>query len=254
MIWATLTVAEGKRLIAKGIMEQPQVKSAIANAAVVISRGSTNHYILEEFYGRSIENGLFQTGRILPKGRSARKINTKSAMKEQVFQNGELREMSDFSSDLKTLPAGSVIFKGGNLLNHDAGQVAVLASHPTKGTIGMINEVLSSKIKLIVPIGLEKNSSADLTFMGKHFPDKVGSVPGFHLMNGEPFTEIEAIECIADVQVYQFAAGGLDGAEGSVSLLVRGSKEEVEKAEKFISSVYGEPAFYSIANRISSRR
>jgi len=39
------------------------------------------------------------------------------------------------------------------------------------------------------------------------------------------------------------AAGGVSGAEGGVWLLVTGSKEEMQKAEKIIGSVSREPPY-----------
>ncbi len=242
-VWVSLTVAEGKRLIAKGITEYAPVREAMDNAAVIITRGSTNHYILEEMLGQQIENGSFQTGKITPYGKETHKVYT--VKKEYLYQNGKMSEIDDLQAALNALPKGSVVFKGGNILNHNQGQAAVLIGHPTGGTIGMIDKVLSDKVKLIVPIGLEKNSSVDMAFMAANFHTKQASEPAVHLLNGAPFTEIEAIKCMADVEVFQYAAGGVDGAEGSVSLLIRGDVEQVEKAVAFVSSIYGEDPFYS---------
>ncbi len=242
-VWVSLTVAEGKRLIAKGITEYAPVRNAMDNAAVIITRGSTNHYILEEFFGTEIENGSFQTGKIIPNGKEAHKVHT--IKKEYLYQKGKLTEIQDLEKALSALPKGSVVFKGGNILNHDAGVAAVLIGHPTGGTIGMIDKVLSDNIKLIVPIGLEKNSSVDMDFMAKNFNTKQDAAPAIHILNGTPFTEIEAIKSMADVEVFQYAAGGVLGAEGSVSLLIRGTTEQVAKATEFIDGVYGEAPFYS---------
>lgn len=242
-VWASLTVAEGKRLIAKAIKEYAPVKSAMENAAVIITRGSTNHYLLEEFMGQEIENGSFQTGKITPNGKAPHKVN--SIKKEYLYKKGKMSEIQDLQKALNELPKGSVVFKGGNILNHNQGTAAVLIGHPTGGTIGMIDKVLSDNVQLIVPIGLEKNSSVDMAFMEANFNKKSASEPAIHILNGTPFTEIEAIKCMADVEVYQYAAGGVDGAEGGVSLLIRGDKEQVAQAMEFIKGVYGEKPFYS---------
>ena len=39
---------------------------------------------------------------------------------------------------------------------------------------------------------------------------------------GIPFTEIDALDVLFDVEVYPIAAGGVNGAEGSVSLFIEG--------------------------------
>ncbi len=240
--WVSLTVAEGKRLLAKGLVASAEVQAAAKDAAVIITRGSTNQYVLEEFLGEAVEDGSFLTGRIIPNGKENRKAeNVKS---EYIYQGGKLRQIASLEKELASLPKGSVVFKGGNILNHNQGKAAVLVGHPTGGTIGMIDKVLSDKVKLIVPIGLEKNSSVDIDFMSTAFAEKQAKAPAIHLLNGAVFTEIEAIKTMADVEVYQYAAGGIDGAEGGVSLLIRGSNQEVEKALAFVSTVYGEAAFY----------
>lgn len=47
----------------------------------------------------------------------------------------------------------------------------------------------------------------------------------------------------ADVEVYQLASGGISGAEGAVTLAVKGSSEEVKKAVVAVQSVHMEPPF-----------
>lgn len=243
--WVSLTVAEGKRLIAKGIMQSPEVAKAMENAAVLIARGSTNQYVLEEFMGQRIEDGSFMTGRITPKGKAQPKVN--DSKKEYLYKAGKLSEVESFEEALQSLPKGSVVFKGGNIMNHNQNKAAVLIGHPTGGSIGAIDKVLSDDIKLIVPIGLEKNSSVDMDFMAVNFAEKQDKAPAIHILNGAIFTEIEAIKCVADVEVYQYASGGVNGAEGAVSLLIRGDAKQVAIATEFIDSVYGEPALFSEA-------
>lgn len=54
---------------------------------------------------------------------------------------------------------------------------------------------------------------------------------------------IEAVREFADIDVFVTAKGGVDGAEGGVSLLLCGSEEEVQKALDVIRQVIGEPEF-----------
>jgi len=61
--------------------------------------------------------------------------------------------------------------------------------------------------------------------------------------NAEIFTEIEALKTFAKVNVVPFAAGGLAGREGGISLAVYGAKEEVQKVLDLVSSIQGEGAF-----------
>jgi len=51
----TLTPAESKRLIARGIVSIPEVQQAKEEGYLIVGRGSTNAYIVEELQGKSIE-------------------------------------------------------------------------------------------------------------------------------------------------------------------------------------------------------
>ena len=64
-----------------------------------------------------------------------------------------------------------------------------------------------------------------------------------NVTQGNIYTEIEALKEFAEVDVYVTAKGGGDGAEGGVSLLICGTKTEVEKAENIVKQLHGEPAF-----------
>ena len=50
----TLTVAESKRLIAKGVAAHPAVRQALENGLVAIAKGTTNGYVAEEILGQQI--------------------------------------------------------------------------------------------------------------------------------------------------------------------------------------------------------
>ncbi len=68
------------------------------------------------------------------------------------------------------------------------------------------------------------------------------------LMPWRIFTEIEAIKEFANVEVQQIASGGINGAEGAVSLSVRGTQSELMKVREVLERVYGEKDFYSDRN------
>jgi hypothetical protein len=100
---------------------------------------------------------------------------------------------------------------------------------------------------LIVPIGLEKDCSWDLaaleaTFSGEN--TRVGSMPKLWVHHGARiYTEIEALRTLAGVEAYPIAAGGISGREGGVTLVVAGSKAQVEKALAAVANVRGEKPF-----------
>lgn len=58
MTTARLTVSESKRLIAKGIAANKDVKDRLENGIVIITLGTTNTYLAEELAGLSAPRGV----------------------------------------------------------------------------------------------------------------------------------------------------------------------------------------------------
>ena len=63
-----LTPSEGKRLIAKGVKEMPEVQEALHSGKLIIAGGTTNAFIAEELTGIKIEPDRYTAG-IITKGR-----------------------------------------------------------------------------------------------------------------------------------------------------------------------------------------
>jgi len=76
----TLTPAESKRLIAKGVAAMPEVKKALMTGIIIIARGTTNTYVAEEIM------------QIDPQNKAAydQKVVNKSEYSRGVITNGEL--------------------------------------------------------------------------------------------------------------------------------------------------------------------
>jgi hypothetical protein len=71
----------------------------------------------------------------------------------------------------------------------------------------------------------------------------------FCLTNGIPFTEIQALQTLADVEAQQIASGGIGGSQGAVVIAVEGQAAEVKKAIEAAESVKGEPAVEPLKGR-----
>ena len=63
-----LTVAQSKRLIAKGIARYEPVRQALASGTVAIAKGGSNAYVVEEILDRAIEKHRYVLGQVLPRG------------------------------------------------------------------------------------------------------------------------------------------------------------------------------------------
>lgn len=240
-----LTVGESKRLIAKGLAANKEVRERLENGMVIITLGTTNTYIAEELAGLEAPRGSFVTGRIFPgyKEDFAKKLERRA---EIVLVNGKVADIS-YADALARMTEKDIVFKGANMLNYAKRQAAVCVGAPDGGTVAKLRKYTDrGKGRWIVPIGLEKETTQDLFEMqrlvnGSGQRDK-GTVR-LNATEGNVYTEIEAIKEFADVDVFVTAKGGVDGAEGGVSLLLCGSGQEVEKAKEVVRQISGEPAF-----------
>ena len=238
-----LTVAEGKRLIAKGIANHPQIKLLLKKGTIVITNGTTNTYIAEELIVLSAPRGSFVTGHIVPSDKGSISEGLPRLSYITIVDGKQV----DLSSDeaIKKVQKGDIIFKGANLLNYEKKQAAACIGAPSGGTMALIQE---TEAHVIVPIGLEKETFGDLYAYEKLFdncPTEITPRPRIwvHSRDAEIFTEIEAIKTVAMVNIVPYAAGGVADREGGVSLIVYGPKDEVQKALDFVASAQGEAPF-----------
>lgn len=241
-----LTVAEGKRLIARGLANYAPVRESMSDGMVVITRGSTNTYIAEELAGLDAEHGAFMTGHFVPKGEKPVSAGKKN-VGEIVLVDGKVADMT-YAEALERMKPGDVIFKGANLLDYSGRKAAVCVGASDGGTVyRLLPYVGEGKARLIIPVGLEKQTFGNLDDYSRMLAGnnvKANPVPRLYVYEtGEIFTEIEAIRTFADVKVFPMGAGGLAGREGGISLVVAGSSNEVEKALEAVSSVQGERPF-----------
>ncbi|MRT93802.1 hypothetical protein [Ancylomarina sp. 16SWW S1-10-2] len=244
--WVSLTVAESKRLIAKGLAIYPPVIECMKHGKLILAKGTTNTYVAEELIHDSLTNGEYVLGYISP-AKSTKKVDRSKKRNEMVFVNGAIQDIS-YKEILPEMEEGDIVMKGANIINHSKGQAAIMIGHPTGGTIGNLYPIIQEKkLRYIIPVGLEKESSQDLNIIGEYSKIDHENIkrktPWLWSVKGELFTEIEAIKQFADVEALHYGSGGIGGAEGAVSILIRGSETEVNKALNVIESIQGEPAF-----------
>jgi len=247
LLEVVLTVAESKRLIAKGVAAHPLVRRALKDGMVIIARGSTNGYIAEEILGGPIDKPGFLTGRTLPRGHAPRKRKSEP-IGEMVLKRGKVIEDMSLSDAVTDLQAGDVFMKGANALDYAANLAGILVGHSEGGTIGAaLPTLIARKAHLIVPVGLEKLVASDLAAASDLITEESGgsaSVPALWVIsNATIVTEIEAVAILAGVECVHLASGGIGGAEGSVRLLVSGDEEGIGHARALFESVGGEEPY-----------
>ena len=240
-----LTVAETKRLIAKGVVKLGIVQKALREGTVAIAKGTTNAYIVEELLGKPIQRTDYCTGVTLP-AKGGPKGATSSKIPDVVLKKGQPVAVAAVEA-IKEMGEGDVFIKGANALNYERGQAGLLIGHPTGGTIGaVLGTIVARRIALVIPVGLEKSVPVDLVEAARRAaadPVREGNVPMLWPVTGHIFTEIEAIQALAMAKATPIGAGGIGGAEGAIRLLVEGTPVQVASAATLFESIHGEPAF-----------
>jgi hypothetical protein len=239
-----LTVAESKRLIAKGVAVIPEVQEAMQDGIVVVATGTTNAYVLQELWGEKFDLRRYRSGITTPN------IPEKIAKKQEepladiVFRNGEIAKELDRYNAVQQMSKGDVYIKGANALDYVGQMAGVLIAGETGGTVGaVLGTIIGKKITLVIPIGLEKIVYEDMNELHLLTMNPENDGPAIWPITGIIFTEIEALEILCGVQATLISAGGIAGAEGSVRLLIEGMDEDVEAALELVKSVKGEPRY-----------
>ncbi len=248
-----ITPAAGKRLIAKAIASYKIIKESIDTKTLVIIAGTTNGYVAEEILSdinqlEGFSRSRFFRGVVLPPGQplteSGRLVDESKFPGDVIIRNGVWQKGLTIFDVVDDLKEGDIVLKGANALNISDGQAGVLIGHPHGGTIGAaLQAVVGRRVRLIHPVGLEKRVNENINKLARAL-----NTPGVHgarLMptTGDIITEIEAIHLLTGARAELIAGGGVNGAEGSVWLMVKGSAYQVEAAEKMIKSVSVEPKF-----------
>ena len=254
MIQAVLTPAAGKRLIARAVVSLPVIQTALQSGTIVVVAGTTNGYVAEELlalcaHGAKFSRERFFRGITLPPG--AHKTTAAGRLADDggfpgdvVIRKGAWLEGATIFDVIDDLAQGDVILKGANAVDLAQRLAAVLIGDPKGGTLlAALQAVVGRRVRLILPVGLEKRVSTDLVSLARRL-----NAPGAHgarLMPvaGDVVTEIDALEILTGAKAELMAAGGVCGAEGTVWLAVFGTPEQEKAAKAILAGVMGEAPF-----------
>ncbi|MBN1291986.1 MAG: hypothetical protein JXB48_09115 [Candidatus Latescibacteria bacterium] len=233
-----LTVAQSKRLIARGVRNHPVVKTAMNNGTIGVCRGTTTSYVAEEFLGYQIERFAYTLGLTLPKNPQPKIEKPSGVTHDLIIRQGKIHMDGETVVEAaKNMQAGDVIIKGANALNYTKKIAGCLIGHPAGGTAGGLwGPLYGMKIRFIIPVGLEKEIVSDINEISSFCMDEN---PGNSLMpmTGIIITEIEAIKILSGATAVQIAAGGIRGAEGSVRLLISGKPDEINTIKSILNDI-----------------
>jgi hypothetical protein len=247
-----ITPAVGKRLIARTLANHPAIRKALKNGTVVIVAGTTNGYVAEEILSslgvKDFSRKHFFRGITLPHKKpvagTGRLVDVSAFPGDVVIVNGVWQKGKSIEDVVDSLKEGDVILKGANALDLKRRQAAILIGHPKAGTIGLaLPAVVGRRVKLIIPVGLEKRVDSDLFELAKKLNAPGAGGSRLLPVPGEVFTELDALAALTGADVELVAAGGVCGAEGACLIAVTGNEDQEEYAMQIFASVADEPAF-----------
>lgn len=261
----SLTPTESKKLIAKAVAEMDVVKKAAAKGIVALHPSSSTYFIVEEITGHKPRSNTWVCGVIAPKGTCVEMgvlVGAQSIIGDQakggaatgspeafhhtwVIKKGELVTGITLGDLLAEMGSGDVFIKGVNALDID-GTVGVLWGNVLEG--GTFAKIAAASkrggFSLIFPVGLEKLIPVRIKEAAKeakrHKYDYCTGVPcGLYPARGITVTEVDAVKILSGSSAIPISAGGLGGAEGSITMVVKGEKEQVSKAIEHIERSKG---------------
>lgn len=253
MIQASITPSAGKRLIAKSIVRHPAIQTALTSGTIVVVAGTTNGYVAEELLAACGGDSAFSCKRFF------RGITLPPHYK--ITDSGRLTDESRFPGDLiirkgaiirgKTifdvvddLREGDIILKGANAVDVVKKQAGILIGDTKGGTIvAALQAVTGRRVRLILPVGLEKRVTTDLNTIANLLNTPGASGARLLPVPGEVVTELEAVNILTGASAELVAAGGVCGAEGTVWLAISGSPEQEEAAKELFTDIRKEPNF-----------
>jgi hypothetical protein len=139
-----------------------------------------------------------------------------------------------------------VYVKGVNAIDPQGKAGVLIGNEVEGGTIGkVIAEQKQKGFTIIYPVGLEKLIPVSMQEAAAAAKDRLnlaytmGSRCSLLLCEGKVVTELKAIELLSGAAAIPIAAGGVDGAEGAITLVISGEDYQVKKAITCIESVKG---------------
>ncbi|HSW38057.1 MAG TPA: hypothetical protein VLL97_01030 [Acidobacteriota bacterium] len=252
-----LTPAESKKLIAKAVAGLDIVRQAAKNGIVALHPSSSTYFIVEEITGSAPKTNYWVCGVVAPRGMcvemamvlgtglSPDKVSADPGDLQGtwVIEKGRLGAEEKLSSLLNRMTESDIYVKGVNALDTE-GNVGVLFG--LEGSMGYIQAASNKRnFTIVYPAGLEKLIPVSVRDAAKearfhHYESCMGMPVGlFPCAAGVTVTEIRAIELLSGASAIPIASGGLGGAEGAITLVLKGATEEVEKALDFVEKSKG---------------
>jgi len=254
----TLVPTESKKLIGKAVARMDVVKNALNKGIVVIHPSTTTFFLMEEILGEAPTvdlAGRIVSGIVTPKGTCISRegyLDNLAIMAARkplmsrpwVLKSGKIQRDVLLVDILKEMGPEDVYVKTGNALDHSR-HVGVLVGAPDTGAIARAYAVCAATgVNLVIPIGLEKLIPTSIREASKEAGIKrldysMGMQCGLFPIDGIVVTEVEAVKTLTGAQVIPISSGGVCGAEGAITMIIKGEKKEVTETIGLIESIKG---------------
>jgi hypothetical protein len=251
-----LTPTESKKLIAKAIVKLDVVKRAASDGMIVIHPSSSTYFIFEELVGVKPKTNYWVCGVVTPRGTCVEMAMVLGGYSPPrvKYDPGELRGLwaikkgkvlteNTTAELIEQITAKDVYIKGVNALDPQ-GNAGILVGE--RGALGLILSAWKKKqFNLIFPAGLEKLipvsiRQAAMEAKQAKYEYGMGLPAGlFPCPDGKTITEIDAIKILSGATAIPIAAGGLGGAEGATTLVIKGTYKQVRATIEFIEQSKG---------------
>ncbi len=257
----SLTPSESKKLIAKAVANMDEVKRALNEGVVAMHPSSSTLFLVEEILGKTPDTEVWMAGAITPRaacGDDAIKVwmTTHPEARGQggpeafpfswVIEKGKLSQGETLASLFARMGPLDVYVKGVNALDPQ-GRVGVLIGNEVEGgTIGRIMAAQKQKgFTIIYPVGLEKLIPISIEDAVKAARERLnlsysmGGRCSLLLCEGKVVTELKAVEILTGATAIPISAGGVDGAEGAITMVISGEDKQVKQAIACIEEAKG---------------
>jgi hypothetical protein len=263
----SLIPAESKKLISKAINKMDVFQQALREGLIVLHPSSSTYFLFEEVTGRKPPTNVWVCGLIAPKGAcvemgvmlgrhessskseetdyDSARPNPRTFPHCWILRKGEFSHQEPLGALLEEIGPNDVYVKGVNALDIE-GNVGVLWGNLAEGgTAGLVMAAQRRKgFHVIFPAGLEKLLPFSIKEAAKEakrfeYDYSMGMPCGLLPCEGTVVTELRAIEILSGASAIPISGGGLGGAEGAVTLVIKGEKNQVTKAIQEVEDVKG---------------
>ena len=257
----SLTTTESKKLIAKAIASMEIVQNAFTKGIIALHPSSSTIFIVEELIGRVPDTEVWVCGVIVPKGAclSAEALGTHRLDKTQnilrspatflhtwVIEKGKLHSGIPLGEVLDRMGRDDVYIKGVNAIDSNNTVGILIGSRVEGGTFGLVMSAAKKKgFKVVFPAGLEKlipipmEKAAEEAVHRNSLDYSMGLPCALVTYNGMVVTELTALEILTGTTAIPISAGGLGGAEGGITMVIKGNDEQGIKAIEYIEGIKG---------------